>query len=62
MRGKELGRGNVKVNGENKGTYLMTVDQADESKAIVVWQNDTVVFRAYGLKEVVGDFYMNFPL
>lgn len=45
MTGKELGSGNVKVSGETTGAYSAKTDPNDETKAIAVWRNDTVVFR-----------------
>ena len=46
MTGKELGGGNVKVSGEATGAYSAKTDPDDETKAIAVWRNDTVVFQA----------------
>lgn len=62
MSGKELGSGNVKVSGDETGSYVAKTDPADENKAIAVWQNDTVVFQATGAKASVERFYQKFPL
>ena len=60
--GEELGSGEVKVSGETKGNYVAKLDAADDTKAVAVWQNDTVVFQATGAEDSVVDFYMEFPL
>lgn len=62
MTGKELGGGNVKVSGEATGAYSAKTDPDDETKAIAVWRNDTVVFQATGAKDSVQRFYQQFPL
>lgn len=62
MKGTELGSGSVKVSGNTTGSYLAKTDDADPSKAIAVWQNDTVVFQAKGAKAAVERFYQHFPL
>lgn len=62
MIGKELGSGNVKVSGEATGAYSAKTDPNDETKAIAVWRNDTVVFQATGAKDSVQRFYQQFPL
>lgn len=62
MTGKELGSGNVKVSGEATGAYSAKTDPNDETKAIAVWRNDTVVFQATGAKDPVRRFYQQFPL
>lgn len=62
MTGKELGSGNVKVSGEATGAYSAKTDPNDETKAIAVWRNDTVVFQATGVKDSVRRFYQQFPL
>lgn len=62
MTGKELGSGNVKVSGEQTGSYSFKSDPDDENKAVALWQNDTVVFQATGSKESVQRFYQQFPL
>ena len=62
MTGKELGSGNVKVSGEATGAYSAKTDPNDETKAIAVWRNDTVVFQATGAKDSVQRFYQQFPL
>ena len=62
MTGKELGSGNVKVSGEATGAYSAKTDPDDETKAIAVWRNDTVVFQATGAKDSVQRFYQQFPL
>lgn len=62
MTGKELGSGNVKVSGEATGAYSAKTDPNDETKAIAVWRNDTVVFQATGAKGSVQRFYQQFPL
>ena len=62
MTGKELGSGNVKVSGEATGAYSAKTDPNDETKAIAVWRNDTVVFQATGAKDSVRRFYQQFSL
>ena len=62
MAGEELGSGNVKVSGETTGAYSVKTDPDDENKAIALWQNGTVVFRATGSTDSVQRFYQEFPL
>ncbi|NEG89658.1 hypothetical protein [Bifidobacterium aerophilum] len=62
LTGTELGSGTVKVSGEAKGSYTAKTDANDDSKAIAVWQNDTVVFQVTGAKAAVERFYQKFPL
>ncbi len=62
LTGEELGSGDVKVSGETTGSYVARVDSSDDTQAIAVWQNDTVVFQATGAVESIQDFYMEFPL
>lgn len=62
MSGKELASGNVKVNGNAVGTYVVKADASDDSKAVALWQNDTVVFQATGTTEAVQRFYQQFPM
>ncbi|MEK0306227.1 hypothetical protein [Bifidobacterium favimelis] len=62
MTGKEIASGNVKTSGNKTGTYVEKEDPADPKKAIVIWQNDTVVFRAQGQKAALETFYRAFPL
>ena len=50
------------MSGETKGSYVAKLDAADDTKAVAVWQNDTVVFQATGAEDSVADFYMEFPL
>lgn len=62
MTGEELGSGNVKVSGETTGAYSVKTDPDDENKAIALWQNGTVVFRATGSADSVQRLYQEFPL
>ena len=62
MSGKELASGNVRSGGTVTGSYLEKKDGDDEHKAIVIWQNDTVVFRAQGQRTALEAFYKAFPL
>lgn len=62
LTGDELGSGEVKVSGDTTGSYVARVDDEDETQAIAVWQNDTVVFQATGAVGSIEDFYMEFPL
>ena len=62
MTGKELGSGNVKVSGKTTGAYSAKADPDDDTKAVAVWRNDTVVFYATGAKNDVQRFYQQFPL
>ncbi len=62
MTGEELGSGNVKVSGETTGAYSVKTDPDDENKAIALWQNGTVVFRATGSTDSVQRLYQAFPL
>lgn len=62
MSGKELASGNVRSGGTVTGSYLEKADGNDEHKALVIWQNDTVVFRAQGQRTALEAFYKAFPL
>ncbi|MCX8644244.1 hypothetical protein J3T92_01710 [Bifidobacterium sp. B4081] len=62
MSGKELASGNVRSGGTVTGSYLEKADGSDEHKALVIWQNDTVVFRAQGQRAALEAFYKAFPL
>ena len=62
MTGKELGSGNVKVSGKTTGAYSAKADPDDDTKAVAVWRNDTVVFYATGAKNDIQRFYQQFPL
>lgn len=62
MSGKELASGNVRSGGTVTGSYLEKADGDDEHKALVIWQNDTVVFRAQGQRSSLEAFYKAFPL
>lgn len=62
LSGQELSSGNVKVNGSTVGSYTVKTDASDDTKAVAVWQNDTAVFQASGLKESVLRFYEKFPM
>lgn len=62
MKGQELGSGSVKVAGNATGSYVVKTDSTDDSKAVALWQNDTVVFQATGSKDAVERFYQKFPL
>ena len=62
MSGKELASGKVRSGGTVTGSYLEKADADDEHKALVIWQNDTVVFRAQGQRTALEAFYKAFPL
>lgn len=62
LSGSELGAGNVKVSGNVTGSYVMRVDASNGKNAVAVWQNDTVVFKATGLKQSVERLVQKFPL
>ena len=62
MTGKELGSCNVKVSGKTTGAYSAKADPDDDTKAVAVWRNDTVVFYATGAKNDIQRFYQQFPL
>ncbi|RGS65776.1 hypothetical protein [Bifidobacterium adolescentis] len=62
MTGKELGSGNVKVSGKTTGAYSAKANPDDDTKAVAVWRNDTVVFYATGAKNDIQRFYQQFPL
>lgn len=62
LAGKELASGKVKVSGKETGSYVVMADATDEKKAVVLWRNATVVFRADGSTTAVEDFYKHFPL
>lgn len=62
LKGETLAQGSVKVSGAAKGSYLVKVDDDDDTKAVAVWQNDTAVFQVTGPKADVLDFYQKFPL
>lgn len=62
LTGEELGSGTVKVSGDATGSYTAKVDASDDTKAVALWQNDTVVFQATGQKAAVERFYKEFPL
>ena len=54
--------GNVKVSGKTTGAYSAKADPDDDTKAVAVWRNDTVVFYATGAKNDIQRFYQQFPL
>lgn len=62
LSGKKLAAGNVKVSGQNTGTYELHEDADDAAKAVAVWQNDTCVFQVTGTTAAVKSFYQEFPL
>ncbi|MCH9275139.1 hypothetical protein JS533_002450 [Bifidobacterium amazonense] len=62
LTGTELGSGTVKVSGQATGNYVAKTDANDDTKAVAVWRNDTVVFQATGVKAGVERFYPKFPL
>lgn len=62
LTGEELASGNVKVSGDTTGSYVVKTDASDETKAVALWQNDTVVFQVTGSKDAVMRFYQEFPL
>ncbi|KFI47249.1 hypothetical protein [Bifidobacterium biavatii] len=62
LTGTELGSGTVKVSGQSTGNYVAKTDANDDTKAVAVWRNDTVVFQVTGAKAGVERFYPKFPL
>jgi len=62
MSGKELASGKVRSGGTVTGSYLEKADGEDAHTALVIWQNDTVVFRAQGQRAALEAFYKAFPL
>ena len=44
------------------GAYSAKADPDDDTKAVAVWRNDTVVFYATGAKNDIQRFYQQFPL
>lgn len=62
LKGTELASGNVKVSGNNTGSYVVKSDETDSKKAVGVWQNDTAVFEITGEKAAVERFYQKFPM
>lgn len=62
LTGTELAAGNVKVSGTTTGSYVVREDSSDSKKAVAVWQNDTAVFEATGVRTSVTRFYQKFPL
>lgn len=62
LKGKELASGSVKVSGDATGSYVVKANESDDTQAVALWQNDTVVFRASGAKDAVERFYQEFPL
>lgn len=56
-----LASGKVHVGGQEMGDYEIHADEADSTKSVVVWRNDTVVFEAKGPKSAVNAFYAGFP-
>ena len=62
MSGKELASGKVRSGGTVTGSYLEKADGDDAHTALVIWQNDTVVFRAQGQRTALEAFYKAFPL
>ena len=50
------------VSGKTTGAYSAKADPDDDTKAVAVWRNDTVVFYATGAKNDIQRFYQQFPL
>ena len=62
MDGKELLTGNVKVSGKKTGEYRIVAADTDDTQAVGLWRNDTVVFQATGAKDDVQAIVKNFTL
>lgn len=62
LDGKQLAAGNIKVSGQNTGSYVVVVGKGSDGTATVLWRNDTVVFRATGPQAGVETVYKLFPV
>ncbi|MDD6373927.1 MAG: hypothetical protein PUF97_05580 [Bifidobacteriaceae bacterium] len=67
VSGQRVVKGNVKVNGEKTGEYVIVAltddsDVTGSTQTLALWRNDTVVFYATGSEAAVTDFYNNFPM
>lgn len=60
--GTTLAAGNIKVDGEKTGSYIVRTNGDDTSKATALWLNGTVVFEATGAAEPVETICEEFPL
>lgn len=59
--GDPVGEGDVTVDGETVGSYVVTPGAA-AGESVVTWRNGTAVFQATGPDQLVQDFYQAFPL
>lgn len=62
MTGGDIASGTVKVAENATGSYLVKYDAADHSKAVALWQNDTVVCQITGTVDDVKRAYLSFPI
>lgn len=66
LNGMAQAHGNVKVDGETTGQYIVMTDgdtnPTDGTASTALWRNDTVVFMATGAYASVNAFYSAFPM
>lgn len=62
LDGKQLAAGNIKVSGQNTGSYVVVAGKGSDGNATALWRNDTVVFRATGPQASVETVYKLFPV
>lgn len=59
--GEPTGEGEVAVDGETTGAYVVTPGSTAGS-GVVTWRNGTAVLQATGPADVIEDFYSAYPL
>ena len=62
LDGEQLAAGNIKVSGQNTGSYVVVGGKGGDGTATALWRNDTVVFRVTGPQASVEAAYKLFPV
>jgi hypothetical protein len=62
LKGSDISSGRVKVSGNPTGEFVMKSSGSKGKEAVVVSQNDTVVFQATGPQKEIRRFFSKFPL
>ncbi|MCH4834763.1 hypothetical protein [Bifidobacterium pseudolongum] len=62
LDGEQLAAGNIKVSGQNTGSYVVVGGKGGGGTATALWRNDTVVFRVTGPQASVEAVYKLFPV
>ena len=62
LDGEQLAAGNIKVSGQNTGSYVVVGGKGGYGTATALWRNDTVVFRVTGPQASVEAVYKLFPV